>query len=75
VPVGIGGSATAMPKGAKFPRPSRIRLVIGAPIQPPARDAKGHTPRRAVRELTEELRGRLQVLFDEAQRQAGTPNP
>jgi 1-acyl-sn-glycerol-3-phosphate acyltransferase len=32
VPVGIGGSASVMPKGKKIPRPRHIHLVVGAPI-------------------------------------------
>jgi len=31
VPVGIGGSDRAMPKGAKLPRPLKITIVVGAP--------------------------------------------
>ena len=48
--------------------------MFGKPILPPAPDAKGRVSRRAVRELTEELRDSLQALFDEAQELAGTPN-
>ncbi len=75
LPIGIGGSEAAMGKGTKFPRPARITVVVGAPIHPPQPGPKGRVPRRAVRELTEELRESLQVLFDEAQELAGTPNP
>ena len=32
VPVGIGGSERAMPRGASFPRPSRVNVVIGPPV-------------------------------------------
>jgi 1-acyl-sn-glycerol-3-phosphate acyltransferase len=68
VPVGIGGSERAMPKGAKFVRPVKIVLVVGEPIQPPVASGEGRSvPRRAVRELTEQLRGEVQKLFDDAQ--------
>lgn len=73
VPVGIGGAARAMPKGARFPRPRRIAVVVGAPIHPPARDGGpggGRLKRSTIRGLTDELRANLQVLFDEAQRRA-----
>jgi 1-acyl-sn-glycerol-3-phosphate acyltransferase len=70
VPVGIGGSEAAMPKGAKFLRPGRITLLVGPPLAPPAKSEGGRVPRSAVRDKTEELRETLQVLFDEAQRQA-----
>ena len=32
VPVGIGGSASVMPKGKRLPRPRHIHLVVGEPI-------------------------------------------
>ena len=40
VPVGIGGSERAMPRGSHFPRPRRINVVIGPPVPAPeaARD-------------------------------------
>jgi len=63
-----------MAKGTKFPRPAKMTVVIGAPIQPPPPTEKGRTSRRAVRDLSDELKARLQELFDEAQVKAGTPN-
>ena len=72
VPVGIGGSERAMPKGAKFLRPVKVHVVIGPPLVP-ERPEGGRAPRRAVRELTEALRTELQRLFDEAQKKAGVP--
>jgi 1-acyl-sn-glycerol-3-phosphate acyltransferase len=74
VPMGIGGSETMMPKGAKLPRPHKLVLVLGDPIPAPARTEGGRVPRSAVAALTEQLHGELQILFDEAQRRAGTPN-
>ncbi len=32
VPIGIGGSERAMPRGSSFPRPRRVNIVIGPPI-------------------------------------------
>lgn len=75
VPVGIGGSEKMMGKGAKFPRPSKLAVVIGEPIVAPPKTESGRVPRKAVRDLTEQLRDDLQRLFDEAQALAGTPNP
>ena len=40
VPVGIAGSEKAMPVGAKFPRFTRIHIVVGAPIDPPSSDGR-----------------------------------
>ena len=74
LPVGIGGSEKMMGKGAKLPRPSKLAVVVGAPIPPPAPGPKGRVPRRAVRDTTVRLRDELQALFDEAQELAGTPN-
>jgi 1-acyl-sn-glycerol-3-phosphate acyltransferase len=68
VPVGIGGSEAAMPKGARMIRPVKVRLVVGEPLEPKRSDDGGRASRRAVRELTEELKERLQSLFDQAQR-------
>lgn len=75
LPVGIGGSEPAMPKGARFIKPVKVVLVVGAPLRPAEPAAGARAPRRAVRELTESLRAELQRLFDEAQIRAGTPNP
>jgi 1-acyl-sn-glycerol-3-phosphate acyltransferase len=75
VPMGIGGSEAMMPKGAKLPRPKKLVLVVGDPMPAPARTEGGRVPRSAVAKLTEELHAELQLLFDEAQRRAGSPNP
>ncbi|HEV7887635.1 MAG TPA: lysophospholipid acyltransferase family protein [Acidimicrobiales bacterium] len=70
VPVGIGGSEQAMPKGAKMLRPVKVHIVVGRPLYPPAREDGSRAPRRAVHELTEQLHTRLQELFDTAQARA-----
>jgi len=36
IPVGIGGSERAMPRGSKFPRPTRVDVVVGPPIAAPS---------------------------------------
>lgn len=70
VPVGIGGSEKAMPKGSKFIHPAKIVVVIGEPIDPPSPSEAGRTSRRAVKALTEQLRVEVQKLFDEARERA-----
>ena len=70
VPVGIGGSEEILARGRKLPRLRRVVLVVGEPLEPPAGD--GPIKRSAVSALTEQLRGELQRLFDEAQVLAGT---
>lgn len=72
VPVGLGGTEAAMPKGSKFVHPVKMTIVIGEPLVPPPSD--GRTSRKAIKALTAELSDRIQVLFDEAQELAGRPN-
>jgi 1-acyl-sn-glycerol-3-phosphate acyltransferase len=67
VPVGIGGSDRAMPKGAKFIRPRRVHVVIGKPIQASTGTTSPKEQRDAARQLTVELHVELQRLFDMAQ--------
>jgi 1-acyl-sn-glycerol-3-phosphate acyltransferase len=74
VPVGIGGSERAMRKGSKKVHPVKLTLVVGQPIWPSPPTEGGRVSRRAIRELTERLGTEIQVLFDEAQALAGTPN-
>jgi 1-acyl-sn-glycerol-3-phosphate acyltransferase len=71
IPVGIGGSERAMPKGSKLLRPVKIVAVVGTPIVPEVREDGARVPRRAVGELTVKLKDELQRLFDEAQAKAG----
>lgn len=71
LPIGIGGSERAMPKGAKYLRPGKVVAVVGKPIPPPARSENGRVSRKAITALSDELRVELQRLFDEAQRLAG----
>ena len=67
VPVGIGGSERAMPKGAKFIRPSKLHVVVGKPIQASTNATSPKDQRDAARQLTVELHRELQRLFDIAQ--------
>lgn len=65
IPVGISGTEKAMPPGAKFPRRSTVRIVIGEPMIPPGTDGE-RVPRTALREFTAEIRHALQDVHDEA---------
>jgi cytidylate kinase len=58
IPVGIGGSDRAMPKGAKFPRPVRLTVTVGAAIPAP------EGGRSSIRATTASLRAEIQRLFD-----------
>lgn len=64
VPVGIGGSERAMPHGAKFPRPTKIRIIVGEPILPPVSD--GRVSRSAITAKSEQLRAALERLYHES---------
>ncbi len=66
IPVGIGGSERAMPKGAKFIHPRKVHVVVGAPIQVPV-GLTGKAQRVAIRELSQVLHDELQRLLDQAQ--------
>ena len=73
LPVGIGGSEAAMPKGSKFIKPHKVRVVVGPVLAAP--EVEGSKARRAaIRSTTAELYTVIQALFDEAQVEAGTPN-
>ena len=71
VPIGIGGTAEAMPKGSKMIRPVKVHVVVGEPLQPPRRSDRGRVPRHQVHELTGELQAELQRVYDVAQQRAG----
>jgi 1-acyl-sn-glycerol-3-phosphate acyltransferase len=71
VPVGIGGSEWAMPKGAKWIHPVKVVIVVGDPIPPPHRGQGGRLSRRAVATTSDLLHQQLQVLFDQALAAAG----
>ena len=73
IPVGIGGSEAAMPKGSKVIRPHKAHLVVGPALLPIETDGP-KARRSAVRARTAELHDTLQVLFDQAQVAAGSPN-
>lgn len=64
VPVGIAGTDRALPDGAKFPRPVKVHVVVGAPIAPP--NFEGRPTRTQIAEKTEELRRALQAVYRES---------
>jgi len=73
IPVGIGGSEAAMPKGSKIPKPRKVTVVVGDAL--PFVEQEGSKAKRAaIRSRTAELHEVVQALFDEAQTGAGTPN-
>lgn len=74
VPLGIGGSDEAMPKGTTLPRRVPVSLVVGEPIPPAARTASGRIPRSSVHRASEAVRAGIQSAYDAARAdQAQTP--
>lgn len=74
IPVGLGGTERAMPKGRRIILPVKMVVVIGEPLAPPPKKESGRVSRNGVREMTAALTERIQDLFDEAQLLAGSPN-
>lgn len=64
IPVGIGGSASVMPKGKRIPRPRHIHLVVGTPLPPSERTGGGRVSRSRTHQVTEELATAIQDLYD-----------
>lgn len=79
VPVGLGGLEASMPRGKAVPRPVRVAIVVGEPIDPsevlaattPGRPARrGRIPRAATKALSERLREGMQSVHDAAEDEA-----
>ncbi|HMG26474.1 MAG TPA: lysophospholipid acyltransferase family protein [Acidimicrobiia bacterium] len=70
VPVGVGGSEQILASGKTLPRPHRVGIVVGDPIQPPQHET-GRVRRQEVTNTTEKVRVELQACFDEALALAG----
>jgi len=68
VPVGIAGSERAMPKGAKVPKPFRITVSVGEPLDVPDKGPGRRVARSQIHQLSEALRERLQAAYDDAAR-------
>ena len=71
LPIGIGGSEAAMPKGAKMIRPVKLHYEIGPPIPPPLGEDGGRAPRDQLHATTKLLHEELQRVFDIARAKAG----
>ena len=67
VPVGIGGTQKAMPRGSKMLWPAKVHVVIGPVLHPKPVEEGKRASRSSIHELTEQLHTELQTLFDRAQ--------
>lgn len=65
VPVGIGGSDAAMPRGAKFVYPKKVRVVVGEAFDVET-DENGRARRPHLDAATRRLHTDLQRLYDDA---------
>lgn len=65
IPVGIGNSDKACPRGTILMRPAKIRMIVGDPITFPYSE-KGRVSRVAIDEGVVVLQERLQALYDES---------
>jgi len=65
VPIGIGHTQRAMPRGAKLPRPVHVTVVIGEPIFAPT--STGRVSRSAISQASEELRQALEEVYTRAE--------
>jgi 1-acyl-sn-glycerol-3-phosphate acyltransferase len=72
VPVGIAGSEQILASGKTLPRPHKVAVVVGDPIQPPAHGT-GRVRRQEVTTTTGKIQVELQANFDEALALAGVP--
>jgi 1-acyl-sn-glycerol-3-phosphate acyltransferase len=72
VPLGISGAEDAMPRGAYFPRPARVAIVVGTPLggtdlAPAQGEAEHRMTRSQTKVLANELRETMQEVFSTAQ--------
>jgi 1-acyl-sn-glycerol-3-phosphate acyltransferase len=72
VPVGIAGSEQILASGKTLPRPHKVAVVVGDPIQPPVHGT-GRVRRQEVTTTTGKIQVELQASFDEALALAGVP--
>jgi 1-acyl-sn-glycerol-3-phosphate acyltransferase len=66
VPIGLAGTDRALAKRHRLPRPSPVRVVVGAPVMRPAGSVGTRVPRALVRSTTEELAAAIQQASDDA---------
>ena len=67
VPAGISGTHRIFPKGARFPRASKVRIRIGEPFTLP-HQPKGRLDREALAAGTERIMSAIEALLPEDQR-------
>ncbi|MDP1792872.1 MAG: lysophospholipid acyltransferase family protein [Acidimicrobiales bacterium] len=71
IPIGIGGTEKAMPKGAKMIHFSKVHYELGSPIPAPVGSDGRRASREQLHETTQHLAEELQRVFDIARAKAG----
>ncbi len=71
IPIGIGGTEKAMPKGAKMIHFAKVHYEIGPPIPAPLSEDGGRASREQLHATTQHLHEELQRVFDVARAKAG----
>ena len=66
VPIGITGTESALPAGAKWLRRSHVGIAVGEPLPAPVGPDGGRPNRKQLREFTAELAEQLQKAQDAA---------
>jgi len=66
IPIGIAGTEESLTEGAKYPRRSKVRIVVGDPMPAP----EGVDGKRADRDQLSEFTNQLQAKLQSAQLQA-----
>ncbi|MCL4449204.1 MAG: 1-acyl-sn-glycerol-3-phosphate acyltransferase [Actinobacteria bacterium] len=70
IPVGIGGSENALPKGKWLPRRQKVVIVVGKPMwfsdEQSSLQSSSTIPRSVLKQKSEQLQNKLQELFDRA---------
>ncbi len=66
VPMGIGNSDRAMPKGSTIPKRVQVTVVLGPPLAAPEPSAAGRVSRSKVHATTVALRQAIQAVYETA---------
>ena len=72
VPAAVSGTQRIFPKGARWPRSSRVRIRIGAPFALPLHQPSGRIDRGALADGTERIMSAIEVLLPPDQRRAAS---
>lgn len=75
VPIAVSGTESVFPKGRKFPKLVKIRLLVGEPFRLGEGRTTGVLPRARIRAASAEAKQKLQAVMDELEPAAQRPLP